>query len=315
VSASTPWPALPYEGWKETCTTLHLWSQVVGKIRTVNTPWMNHSWHVALYVTTRGLTTSPIPHGGRTFQVDFDLFDGLLAITGSDGSREALALEPMSVSDFYSGVLETLDTMGFPTEIHPSPNEIPDATPFPEDTAMREWDGDAARRFFTVLSSVDRVFKRFRSRYLGKCSPVHFFWGSFDLAVTRFSGDVAPEHPGGIPNLPDWVTREAYSHAVSSAGFWPGGAQFPAPIFYSYAYPTPEDFSSAPIRPRAAIWSEELGEFVLEYEAVRTSANPESTLLAFLQDTYDAAARTGAWDHTRLAWDGSGVPSRYREGE
>ena len=233
------WPALPYEAWKDTCTTLHLWMQIVGKIRLAQTPWTNHSWHVTLHVTPRGLTTSPIPYAGRAFQIDFDFIDHVLLIQTSAGEVRRLSLEPRSVAEFHDTLMAALAELGIRVRIHGSPNEVTDPIPFREDRAHAAYDAEYVQRFWRVLLQADRLFKEFRTRFLGKVSPVHFFWGSFDHAVTRFSGRTAPPHPGGIPNLPDAVTREAYSHEVSSAGFWPGGGAVDYPAFYSYAYPTP----------------------------------------------------------------------------
>ncbi|MGH9333847.1 MAG: DUF5996 family protein, partial [Vicinamibacteria bacterium] len=236
------WPSLPYESWKDTCATLHRWTQIVGKVRLSRSAWVNHSWHVTLYVTPRGLTTSPIASGGRTFEIEFDFFEHFLSIRTGDDERK-LPLAPRSVADFYQDLLSSLADLGFRVKIHRKPNEIEDAVPFDQDRAHASYDPEFANRFGRALIQVDRVFKHFRSRFLGKVSPVHFFGGSFDHAVTRFSGRRAPTHPGGIPNLPDWITREAYSHEVSSCGFWPGNDKFPKPAFYSYAYPTPDGFA------------------------------------------------------------------------
>ncbi len=300
------WSALPFEAWRETANTLHMWTQVVGKVRLAQTPWINHSWHVTLYVTPRGLTTSAIPHGERIFQIDFDFTDHRLKVSTSDGDVRALPLEPQTTADFYARLMGALKELGVPVSIHPRPNEVEKAIPFAEDREHAAYDGEAAHRFWRALFQVDRVFKAFRAHFVGKCSPVHFFWGSFDLAVTRFSGRTAPAHPGGFPNMPDRITREAYSHEVSSAGFWPGGDASPIPIFYSYAYPTPEGFDAAEVLPEAATWNADLGEFVLPYDAVRESDAPEATLRAFLESTYAAAATTGHWD--RKALEGSFPP-------
>jgi hypothetical protein len=300
---SSAWPALPYEEWRETCSALHLWSQIAGKVRLALTPWVNHSWHATLYVTARGLSTSPIPHGERTFEVQFDLIDHRLRVVTGDGDERAIPLGPMSVADFHAGLLAALDELGLPVAIHGAPNEIPDAVPFREDRATRPYDHEQAHRFWRVLVQVDRVFKQFRTGFLGKVSPVHLFWGSFDLAVTRFSGRPAPRHKGGIPRLPDSVAQEAYSHEVSSAGFWPGGGGMDA-SFYSYAYPQPADFPAARILPAAATYNATLGEFVLPYEAVRTAESPEAELLAFLHSTYDAAAATADWDRALVCVPG-----------
>lgn len=294
------WPELPLEDWQDTFETLHLWTQIVGKIRLAQTPWINHSWHVPLYVTARGLTTSAVPYGGRCFQIDFDFFDHRLLIDASDGGRRVLELSPRPVADFYQEVMATMGHLGMPVKIHGSPNEVEEPVPFADDQRHSAYDGDAAQRFWRILVHAQRVFQRFRARFLGKNSPVHFFWGSFDLAVTRFSGRPAPPHPGGVPNLPDWVAREAYSHEVSSAGFWPGGGPHPFPLFYSYAYPTPEGFGAAAVEPEAAFYSEELGEFVLPYDAVREAESPDEALLAFLESTYRAAADLAHWDREAL---------------
>ena len=294
------WPPLPFAEWRDTCATLHLWTQVVGKVRLVQTPWTNHSWHVPLYVTPRGLTTSPIPHGARTFSIDFDFVDHRLVIETSTGDVRNLPLQPRSVADFYTAVMALLAELGVPVRIRTVPNEIPDAIPFERDHQHAAYDAAAAHRFWLALVQVDRVFKVFRAGFIGKCSPVHFFWGSFDLAVTRFSGRTAPPHPGGVPNMPDWVAREAYSHEVSSAGFWPGNASFPQAVFYAYAYPEPKGFRDSPARPEAARFDGGLGEFIMPYDAVRSSENPDRDLLAFMQSTYEAAAERGNWDRAAL---------------
>lgn len=295
-----PWPSLPLEAWSETCATLHLWTQIAGKIRLVQSPWVNHSWHVTLYVTARGLTTLPIPHGLRTFQIDFDFVAHRLVVQSSDGGTGGFALEPQSVAAFYGRLMGELDRLGLHVDIYRMPNEIENPIRFDQDETHRSYDPEYAHRFWRILVQADRVFKEFRARFLGKCSPVHFFWGAADLAVTRFSGRRAPEHPGGIPHLPDWVTREAYSHEVSSCGFWAGGGPIPYPAFYSYAYPEPAGFSAASIRPDAAFYSKDFGEFILPYDAVRESESPESTLLGFLQSTYEAAANLAQWDRGAL---------------
>ncbi len=302
------WPRLPYEEWADTCTTLHLWLQIVGKVRLARTPWVNHQWHVTLYLTSRGLTTSPIPHSGRTFQIDLDFIDHRLRIKGSEGEVGDMELRPRSVADFHDRLLEELGNLGYPVEIHGTPNELPDPVPFAEDHDNASYDAEAANRFWRVLTAADRVFKDFRGRFIGKSSPVHFFWGAMDLAVTRFSGERAPEHPGGIPHLPDWVTREAYSHEVSSAGFWPGGPSHPEPIFYAYAYPEPEGYRKASVSPEGAVWSRELQEFILPYEVVRSAEEPEAALMAFLQSTYNHAADLGDWDRADLEWGPEGRP-------
>jgi hypothetical protein len=302
------WPALPYDAWRETCDTLHLWTQVVGKIRMVQTPWVNHSWHVTLYVTPCGLTTSAVPYGGRSFQIDFDFRDHLLVILVDDGSRRTIRLEPKSVAAFYREVMSAMDDLGLPVHITMVPNEIADAIPFDEDETHASYDPEYARRFGQVLVSSARVLSEFRARFVGKCSPVHFFWGGFDLAVTRFSGRTAPEHPGGVPNMPDWVAREAYSHENISAGFWPGSGIGEA-AFYSYTYPEPEGYRDYDVKPDAAYYHDELREFVLPYEAVRTADEPERALMAFLQTTYEAGSVPAEWDPA-LVFNLAGVRRR-----
>jgi len=297
---SEAWPPLPYEAWKDTLETLHLWTQVVGKVRLTQSPWVNHSWHVTLYVTSRGLTTSPISHGTRTFEIAFDFLAHQLVIATGEGKSACVPLEPQSVAAFYARLMESLNSLGLHVKIHATPNEIPDAIPFAKDETHRAYDPVYANRFWRVLVQADRVLKIFRSRFAGKCSPVHFFWGAGDLAVTRFSGRTAPEHPGGIPNLPDWVTREAYSHEVSSAGFWAGGGPIAYPAFYSYAYPEPAGFAKASVRPEGASYNQDFREFILPYDVVRQSSSPDDTLLEFLQSTYEAAAQLAAWDRPAL---------------
>jgi Family of unknown function (DUF5996) len=296
----SPWPDLPIAAWRETYDTLHLWTQIVGKIRLARAPWLNHSWHIALYVTARGLTTSPIPDGIRTFQIDFDFIDHHLRISSSDGAQRQLALAGHSVASFYAAVMAALAELGIHIVINEMPNELPDPVRFSLDQKHASYDPDAVRRFLQILVNVDRVFKQFRTGFLGKASPVHFFWGSFDLAVTRFSGRRAPRHPGGVPHLSDEVTCEAYSHEESSAGFWPGSGAIDYPAFYSYAYPEPAGFRATQVRPDAAFFSEALGEFILPYDAVRTAAQPEQALLEFLQSTYEAAANASKWDRDDL---------------
>jgi len=295
-----PWPELPTAAWRETCATLHLWTQIIGKIRLARAPWLNHSWHVALYVTARGLTTSPIPDGVRTFQIELDFIDHLLRISTSDGATRQLALTGQSVASFYASIMATLAELGIHIAIDEMPNELPEPIRFSQDNQHASYDPDAVRRFFQILVNADRVFKQFRTAFLGKASPVHFFWGSFDLAVTRFSGRRAPRHPGGVPHLPDAVACEAYSHEVSSAGFWPGSGAIDYPAFYSYAYPEPAGFRATRVRPDAAFFSEALGEFILPYDAVRTAPQPDQALLDFLQSTYEAAANAAKWDRDAL---------------
>jgi hypothetical protein len=299
-SDHSPWPDLPFDAWRDTYATLHLWTQIVGKVRLAQTPWVNHSWHVTLYVTARGLSTSPIPHGRRTFGIEFDFIGHQLTIESGDGRVRHLPLEPQSVATFYSRLMEAMTALELPVRIHTTPNEIADAIPFDRDETHSSYDREYASRFWRVLSQADRVLKIFRSRFRGKCSPVHFFWGAADLAVTRFSGRLAPEDPGGVPNLPDWVAREAYSHEVSSCGFWAGGGPIAYPVFYSYAYPAPAGFADAPVRPDDAFYSQELGEFLLPYDRVRLADSPDDTLLEFLQSTYEAAATLANWDRQAL---------------
>jgi hypothetical protein len=295
-----PWPELPTAAWRETYATIHLWSQIIGKIRLMRTPWLNHSWHIALYVTPRGLTTSPIPDGARTFQIDFDFIDHALRVSTSDGAERQFALAGQSVASFYAAIMAALAELDIHIAIDETPNELPEPIRFSQDSQHASYDPDAVRRFLQILVNTDRVFKQFRTSFLGKASPVHFFWGSFDLAVTRFSGRRAPRHPGGVPHLPDDVASEAYSHEVSSAGFWPGSGAIDYPAFYSYAYPEPAGFRAAKVRPEAAFFSEAVGEFILPYDAVRTAADPDAALLDFLQSTYEAAANAAKWDRDVL---------------
>jgi len=299
-SSSGHWPSLPFQEWKDTYATLHMWAQIVGKIRLVQTPWVNHSWHATFYVTSRGLTTSPIPYGALTFQIDFDFIDHKLLIQTSDGGVKTMPLAPRSVASFYEGLFAQLGELGLEVRIHPTPNEVLTSIAFYKDEAHASYDPDYAHRFWQALVQADRVFKKFRARFIGKCSPVHLFWGGLDLAVTRFSGRRAPEHPGGIPHLSDRVTREAYSHEVSSCGFWAGSEELPQPVFYSYAYPEPDGFSTARIVPGGAVYDPNFRELILPYEDVRQSATPDDTLLEFLQSSYEAAADTGGWDRPEL---------------
>lgn len=308
------WPSLPLEAWRETYATLHRWTQIVGKIRLAQMPWINHSWHVTLYVTTRGLTTSPIPYGTRTFQIDFDFIDHRLLIQTDGGAQRTLELRPRSCADFYHEVLNTLKDLGFAVRIHTTPNEVPDPIPFERDHVHAAYDPEYAHRFWRILLHTHHVFTQFRARFIGKCSPVHFFWGSFDFAVTRFSGRPAPRHPGGVPHLPDVVTREAYSHEVSSCGFWPGGGPITFPAFYAYAYPEPAGYRNAAMRPQsAAYYSDDLREFLLPYDAVRTAARSDELLLDFLQSTYEAAAVLGNWDRRALEQSGEYLPQASSE--
>lgn len=296
--STDPWPALDYAKDRETFEALHLFSQIVGKARTASTPWLNHGWQVALYVSPRGLTTSSVPSGSALFDLEFDFVDHVLRVRASNGFGGAILLAGQTVASFYAAVDAMLSEAGVPTAIHGAPNEIADPTPFRDDHRPRAYDPDAAWRLWQALVRMNQVFQLFRTAFLGKSSPVHFFWGSFDLAVTRFSGRTAPPHPGGVPHLPDAVAREAYSHEVSSAGFWPGGGAIDYPAFY--AYPESKGFRGAKAQPDAAFFHEALSEFILPYEAVRSAADPEGALLAFLQSTYEAAADNAGWDRGAL---------------
>lgn len=309
---SQAWPELSFRSLQPTIEALQLWTQIVGKARLAQTPWLNHSWHVTLRVSARGLTTGLIPHGQVGLEMEFDFIDSALAVRVTDGGERRIALAAGSVSSFHAAVREALTALGVPIRFDGAPNELPDATPFAEDTRWRAYDPAEARKFWLALVQVDRVFSRFRTRFLGKSSPVHFFWGSFDMAVTRFSGRLAPPHPGGVPHLPDAVVREAYSHEVSSAGFWPGGNGVEEPCFYAYAYPTPPGFQSAAVSPPQARFDAALGEFLLPYEAVRTAPDPDAALTAFLQTTYEAAATLARWDRATLEC-GEGLPGRPRQ--
>jgi hypothetical protein len=305
------WPDIPYEPWRETCSALHLYTQVVGKYRLARTPWVNHSWHATLYVNTRGFTTSPIPDGPGALEIAFDLLEHRLVGSATDGRSGSFPLAPMSVAEFHARFLDLVRLLGGTPHFHGRPNEVPEPVQFVDDRARRPYDRDAVTRFFQAMVSVDRVLKRFRTAYLGKVSPAHLFWGSFDFAVTRFSGRKAPPHRGGIPGLPDDVTREAYSHEVSSAGFWPGGGSVHFPAFYSYAYPAPPGFADVKVSPDDAYFDERLSEFVLPYDAVRLSSEPEATLTRFLQSTYSAAADLGHWERSALECE-IGAPGQPR---
>ncbi len=307
---SSSWPDIPYAAWQPTAETLELWTQVVGKVRFACTPWLNHSWHATLYVTPRGFSTSLVPHAAGSFEMELDFLSQELRVQSSQGAERRIPLVAGTIANFHSSVLGALRELGMDIRIHGAPNERPECVPFAEDHAPREYDPDAAQRFWRATLEVHRVFSRFRTGFLGKVSPVHLFWGSFNLAVTRFSGRRAPLHPGGIPHLPDAVTREAYSHEVSSAGFWPGGNGVDHAAFYSYAYPSPPGFAAAKVNPDAAFFHAKLGEFVLPYDAVRTAKQPDEVLLAFLQSTYEAAADAGGWDRHTLecAFGEPGLP-------
>jgi hypothetical protein len=284
---------------------------MVGKYRLARTPWVNHSWHATLYVDATGLTTGVVPDTETGIELKFNLIDHRLIGTNGHGDRRELALAPGTVSDFYRNLKRMIEELGGTPRFHGSPNEVAEPVAFERDARKRPYDSDAVTRFHRALVLVDTVFKEFRTGFLGKVSPVHLFWGSFDLAVTRFSGRHAPLHPGGVPNLPDAVTREAYSHEVSSAGFWPGGGGIDEPAFYSYAYPSPPGFSNTPVEPGEAFFDGTLGEFLLPYDVVCTASDPDAVLLRFLQTTYQAAAATGKWKRNELECD-YGVPGRPR---
>jgi hypothetical protein len=295
------WPPLPLEQWQDTYATLHLWTQMVGKTRLALCPMENHWWHTALYVTPRGLSTSPMPAGSRTFEVAFDFVDHRLAACCSDGDTRSIPLSARPVAEFFADYLAMLRELGVEAHLRPVPSEIPgDPIPFTEDRVHGAYDPEAAHRCWQLLVQADRVFKQFRGRFLGKSSPVHFWWGGFDLACTRFSGRKAPRHPGGVPNLPDYVAVEGYSHECISAGWWPGGGALDGPAFYAYAYPEPAGCPEAVVRPAQAHYHSVLHEWVLPYDAVRTAADPDAVLLEFLQSTYEAAANLGGWDRAAL---------------
>jgi hypothetical protein len=295
---SEVWPALPIEAWSDTAATLQLWMQMVGKIRLALTPPINHGWNVTLYPTIRGVTTFPMAYGSLMLQIDFDFLDHALLIATSEGDQTVIPLRPMTVAAFYQRLMHALEGVGAPVRIWPVPVEIAQPIPFEQDTTHQSYDPEYAQRFWRILLQVKRVFTVFRARFRGKVSPVHLFWGALDLACTRFSGRPAPEHPS-MPGLPDRVTRDAYSHEVSSCGFWPGAPGMDA-LFYSYAYPEPPGYAEYPIEPSSARFDKNLGEFVLPYETMRTSADPDSALLAFLQSTYEAAANLAHWDRKAL---------------
>jgi hypothetical protein len=294
------WPDLPLSDWADTCATLHLWTQVVGKIRLAHAPMVNHWWQVPLYVTCRGLTTSSIPYGGEYFQIDFDFIDHRLILQTSKGEIETVRLGPRTVADFYVDIMSRLRQLGLETRIWTMPVEIPDAIPFERDHTHASYDPEYVHRFWRILLQADRILSRFRSQFLGKVSPVHFFWGSFDLAVTRFSGRAAARLTSNSPNLGAWVMQEAYSHEVSSVGFWPGNGGFGKAAFYSYAYPEPPGFASAPMSPGATYYDPALGQFILPYDAIRQAASPDDDLMDFLRSTYHAAADLGRWDRAAL---------------
>ena len=301
--ASDVWPALPLAAWQETYATLHMWTQIVGKTRLALAPTVNHWWHVPLYVTARGLSTSPMPCGARTFEAEFDFLDHLLVLRTSDGATRTLPLAPRSVADFYQEYVALLKSLELEVRIRPVPVEVARAVPFVDDREHASYDADAVQRCFRALAQADRLLKEFRGRFLGKCSPVHFFWGSFDLACTRFSGRRAPVHPGGAPNCPDYVMREAYSHECISAGWWPGAGVVQEPVFYAYAYPEPARLPQSRILPAEARYDPAMREFLLPYEGVRTASDPDEKVRSFFRSTYDAAADLAGWDRSTLERD------------
>jgi hypothetical protein len=306
LTSNNDWPSLPFAEWEATCDTVHMWTQIVGKTRMTLSAPQNHWWHVPFYVTPRGLSTSAIPFGKRSFDVEFDFVAHQVAIRTSAGDGRSIPLYPRSVADFYAEYMACLRSLGIEVAINPAPEEFDDPTPLDQDRHHASYDTEYVERFRRILVQVDQVLKQFRSRYIGKCSPVHFFWGSFDLACTRFSGRPAPRHAGGAPNCPDWVMVEAYSQEVSSCGFWAGGGEEGA--FYAYAYPEPQGFAASPVRPDAAGYSDTFQQFLLPYEAVRRAEEPDQMVLEFLQTTYAAAADLGGWDRARLEDDPYRVP-------
>ncbi|MDB4911427.1 MAG: hypothetical protein JWO39_2250 [Gemmatimonadetes bacterium] len=296
------WPALPLASWNDTRDTLHMWTQIVGKTRLALAPMVNHWWQVPLYVSARGLTTSRMPYGNAGFSVELDFIDHTLQIQRDDGRTWSMALAPRSVADFYQAYMAGLRSLGIDVHIWPVPSEIADGIRFTDDETHGSYDARAASDFWHALAQASRMLEIFRGRFIGKASPVHFFWGSFDLACTRFNGARAPQHPGGVPGLPDWITREAYSHECISAGWWPGaiGSPIVEPVFYAYAYPEPKGCPTAQIRPDAGFYHDVMHEWILPYDAVRTSADPDAAALDFFQSTYDAAATLGGWDRASL---------------
>ncbi len=300
MSTKQPWPDLNFEDIQETLETLHQWIQIVGKVRLKTMPWQNHSWHVPLYVSTKGFTTNPIPYEGRIFQIDFDFKLHKLFVECSNAGRAEMDLYPRTVANFYQELFEKLRGLDINVKIHASPNEIEPAIPFAKNTINKSYDRDAAQAIWKALLMANEVFNKFRSDFIGKASPVHLFWGAFDLAVTRFSGNDAPLHQGGMPNMPLDVMQEAYSKEVSSAGFWLGSKDFPYPAFYAYAYPSDAEFGKQEVQPKEAFWSDEMGEFFLKYEDVQKSADPEKVLMSFLQSTYEAAVNTSEWNRDKL---------------
>lgn len=306
-----PWPVIQFNDWKDTLATVHLWTQIVGKVRLRKMPWLNHSWHVTLYVSPSGLTTGSMPYQHGIFQIEFDFVVHQLIITASTGRKETVELRPRSVADFYKELFEKLELLNIDVDIYSVPCELEQAIPFEEDDVHHAYDAAKMEDYWQALVKVHNIFTRFRSRFTGKCSPVHFFWGAFDLAVTRFSGRDAPLHGGAAPNMPAVVMQEAYSKEVSSCGFWPGNEQYPQAAFYAYCYPAAPAFSEQPVAPKGAFYSQEMGEFLLPYNIVQEAADPEATLMSFLQTTYEAAANTANWDRKALECDLSHFENEY----
>ena len=300
MSNKQSWPDLNFADIQETLETLHHWIQIVGKVRLKTMPWQNHSWHVPLYVSSKGYTTNPIPYQGRIFQIDFDFKQHKLSVECSNAGRAEMDLYPRTVADFYQEFFEKLNILGIDVKIYGRPNEMDPAIPFAENIINKSYDKDAVQAIWKAMLMANEVFNQFRSDFIGKVSPVHLFWGAFDLAVTRFSGNDAPLHPGGMPNMPLNVMQEAYSKEVSSAGFWLGSKDFAFPAFYAYAYPSTAQFGKQEVQPKQAFWSDELGEFFLKYEDLQKTTNPEKVLLSFLQSTYEAAVNTSEWDRAKL---------------
>ena len=300
MSKNSDWPDLPLPAWSETCDTLQLWTQIVGKVRIAVTPLINHWWNATLLVTARGLSAPAMPYAGGTFDIAFDFIDHLLIIETSDGRAETMALEPMTVADFYAEFMQRLRRLGIEVHIWTMPSEIENAVPFERDTVHAQYDPVFAQKFSQALAQANRVMTEFRARYIGKASPVHFFWGSFDLAVSRFSGRTAPPPKGATPNVASWVMAEAYSHEVSSCGFWPGNGGYGRAAFYVYAYPEPAAYGDTRLRTAGAFYDKGLGQFILPYDAVRQASEPDTLLLGFLQETYEAAADLAQWDRKAL---------------
>lgn len=300
MNTKESWPNLNFDTIKDTLETLHHWIQIVGKVRLKTMPWQNHSWHVPLYVSSKGFTTNPIPYEGRVFQIDFDFKQHKVLIECSNAGSVEMNLYPRTVASFYEELFQKLEELNIQVKIHPRPNEMEPAIPFPENTVNTSYEKDAVEAIWKSMLIANEVFNEFRSDFVGKASPVHLFWGAFDLAVTRFSGNDAPLHQGGMPNMPLEVMQEAYSKEVSSAGFWPGSKDFPYPVFYAYAYPSAADFGKQEVAPKEAFWSDDMGEYFLKYEDVLKYENPKKVLLSFLQTTYDAAVNTSGWNRNQL---------------